>query len=270
MARRRPPIWLLLAAAAYLAYFALLIYCHAHRPAGVAAGGGTRAARDAYTLTLPLAAATFEPRRDVVLYGFRGVQLVTLVLAITVAFKRPRDPIALTGAWLLATAGVFSVALPAGWASGWRLLPAAVTWPMWLPFLSTLAAGGILFLFAALSTGLAIGVYGFTISFAGTTLFCVAAFLLHLSPFRAFVQHHRLYFTLDHAQQLSEVIAILQQYCDEYRQLSIQLNRENMMRYEYALSLKRSRSADLLLEELKRVQGIRQLKVSVNEMVNPQ
>lgn len=128
----------------------------------------------------------------------------------------------------------------------------------------------VLFLFAALSTGLAIGVYGFTISFAGTTLFCLAAFLLHLSPFRAFVQHHRLYFTLDNAQQLSEVIAIVQQYCDEYRQLSIQLNRENVMRYEYALSLKRNRSADLLLEELKRVQGIRQLKVSVNEMVNPQ
>lgn len=128
----------------------------------------------------------------------------------------------------------------------------------------------VLFLFAALSTGLAIGVYGFTISFAGTTLFCLAAFLLHLSPFRAFVQHHRLYFTLDNAQQLSEVTAIVQQYCDEYRQLSIQLNRENVMRYEYALSLKRNRSADLLLEELKRVQGIRQLKVSVNEMVNPQ
>src|SRR5689334_21357771 len=35
----------------------------------------------------------------------------------------------------------------------------------------------VLFLFAALSTGLAIGVYGFTISFIGTLLFCGAAFL---------------------------------------------------------------------------------------------
>src|SRR5688572_22823096 len=44
----------------------------------------------------------------------------------------------------------------------------------------------VLFLFAALSTGLAIGVYGFTIAFAGTVLFCIVAFILHVSPFRSF------------------------------------------------------------------------------------
>jgi uncharacterized membrane protein YhiD involved in acid resistance len=123
----------------------------------------------------------------------------------------------------------------------------------------------VLFLFAALSTGLAIGVYGFTISFAGTILFCVAAFLLHLSPFKTFAQLHRLSFTLDSPEQLKQVLDVVQMFCDESRQLSVQLNRENAMRYEYALSMKKTASTDELLEGLKKLPGVRQLKVYVNE-----
>jgi uncharacterized membrane protein YhiD involved in acid resistance len=128
----------------------------------------------------------------------------------------------------------------------------------------------VLFLFAALSTGLAIGVYGFTISFAGTGLFCAAAFLLHASPFKTFVQHHRLYFTLTSAKELPVIIEIIRKYSHDHRQVSVQLNRENAMRYEYALSLKKTSNTDVLMEELKTVAGIRQLKVSHNEMATPQ
>src|SRR6478609_4731674 len=35
----------------------------------------------------------------------------------------------------------------------------------------------VLFLFAALSSGLAVGVYGYTISFTGTIIFCIIAFI---------------------------------------------------------------------------------------------
>lgn len=44
-------------------------------------------------------------------------------------------------------------------------------------------ARNIIFIFAALSVGLAIGVFGYTISFVGTILFCSGALLLHYSPF---------------------------------------------------------------------------------------
>lgn len=128
----------------------------------------------------------------------------------------------------------------------------------------------VLFLFAALSTGLAVGVYGLTISFAGTALFCLVAFLLHASPFRSFVHHHRLYFTIPGTDKLPEVIAIVKQYCREHRQVSVQLNRENVMRYEYDIAMKRGADPDRLMEALKAVAGIQQLKVSVNEVVNVQ
>jgi hypothetical protein len=72
----------------------------------------------------------------------RGVQLVTLLLAIVVALKRPRDARALVGAAFLATIGIFSVALPFRFASTWRALPAAVSWLLWIPFLSSVALAG--------------------------------------------------------------------------------------------------------------------------------
>jgi len=150
MARRRPPLWLVLSAAAYLAYFGLLIYCHLHRPAGVfSPPQASRVVIDAQNLTLPLGEASIDPSRDGVLLAIRTVQLITLGLAITVALRRPRDPVALSGAWLLATAGVFSIALPAGWATAWRMLPPVAGAFLWFPFLSTLAGGLILLLFAA-------------------------------------------------------------------------------------------------------------------------
>ena len=130
MARRRPPIWIVLAAAAYLAYFALLVYCHVTRPGGILETGD---------LT----------RSDAILFAFRAVQLITLVFGIVLALRRPDDPAAVPAAWLLATAGVFSVALPGEWAAVWRSLPLLAGAALWFPFLSTLVAGAILFYFAA-------------------------------------------------------------------------------------------------------------------------
>jgi uncharacterized membrane protein YhiD involved in acid resistance len=128
----------------------------------------------------------------------------------------------------------------------------------------------VLFLFAALSTGLAIGVYGFAISFAGTFLFCAIAFILHASPFRSFVQDRRVYFTLQQSNNLENALVTIRKYCREFRQVSVQLNRENVMRYEYTVSLRKEMTTDHFLEELKRVEGISQLRITVNENLNPQ
>jgi len=60
------------------------------------------------------------------LLTIRAIQFVTLLLALFVALKRPKDPIALVGSMLLATIGVFSVTLPFQLASRWRDLPVPV------------------------------------------------------------------------------------------------------------------------------------------------
>jgi tRNA A-37 threonylcarbamoyl transferase component Bud32 len=160
MARQRSPIWLVLAAAAWFGYFALLVYCNLARPVAAAipaaladpSGGMPRALREAINLTLPLGPLHLNLARDGVLFSLRLVQLVTLVLAAIVVRRRPRDPVALAGGWLLATTGVFSVALPAGWAGALQSLPLLATALIMVPYLSTVAGGAVFFIFALVFT----------------------------------------------------------------------------------------------------------------------
>ena len=94
----------------------------------------------------------FDPwtrRDDATLLAIRTIQFVTLGFGIFVAARRPRDAQALLGASVLATTGVFSIVLPRGFSSLWSELPPAAGGPLWLPFTSTLLAGGLLFLFFA-------------------------------------------------------------------------------------------------------------------------
>jgi len=125
----------------------------------------------------------------------------------------------------------------------------------------------VLFLFAALSTGLAVGVYGFTISFVGSILFCLVAFLLHVSPFKSFAHHSQLFFTLSDTNLLSEVVKVIESNCAEYRVITILVNKENAVRYHFAVSLKSSTSKEVLMDSLRSVDGVKQLKLSSNEVI---
>jgi len=125
----------------------------------------------------------------------------------------------------------------------------------------------VLFLFAALSTGLAIGVYGFTISFVGSILFCAVAFLLHNSPFRSFGHHSHLFFTLHDASRLPEVLSIIQSYSAEFRSVTIIVNKENALRYHYAVTLKKSFTKEGLVDALRALEGVKQVKLSSNEVM---
>jgi hypothetical protein len=126
----------------------------------------------------------------------------------------------------------------------------------------------VLFLFAALSTGLAVGVYGFTISFVGTVLFCAVAAILHFSQFQSITLHHHLFFTLTAAGTLPQVVSILENHCGDLRQISIQMTKENHFRYQYDIAMRKGVGKDLLMNELSQVPGIVQLKVTANELIN--
>ncbi len=90
---------------------------------------------------------TWRSQRGVELLLIRCMQLVTLLLAVVVAIRRPSDPTALVGAAFLANIGVISVTLPNQLASVWRDLPWAVAILLSIPFLSsvTIAAWGFSF-----------------------------------------------------------------------------------------------------------------------------
>lgn len=123
----------------------------------------------------------------------------------------------------------------------------------------------VLFIFAALSTGLAIGVYGYTISFAGTIIFCTAAFILHISPFRSST-HNLLYFALADQNQLPVVQEAINKYCRESVLANISLEVENVIKYKFFLSMKKNASKDQLIKELKHLEGVSQLRITNNEL----
>jgi len=72
--------------------------------------------------------------------------LVTLLLGLTIAFRRGYDPVARAGAWLLATAS-FAFGFPDGWAVALRNLPAAVGLFLWIPQVSRFVLDGIVVTF---------------------------------------------------------------------------------------------------------------------------
>lgn len=126
----------------------------------------------------------------------------------------------------------------------------------------------VLFLFAALSTGLAIGVYGFTISFVGALLFCAVAVVLHFSPFKSFTNQTFLYFTLNDTSELPPVLDVINEFCSDVRMLSVAVTKENAMRYHYGISIRKGKSKEQLLERLKSIETVKQLKISANEITS--
>jgi uncharacterized membrane protein YhiD involved in acid resistance len=127
----------------------------------------------------------------------------------------------------------------------------------------------VLFLFAALSTGLAIGVYGYTISFVGTILFCVVAAILYFSPFKSLAQPNLLFFTLLDQTKLTLVNDIIRDYCNDFSIVSISVNKQNMLRYQYSISMKKEKSKDDLINSLRNLEGIAQPRITTNEIILP-
>ncbi|HLT73898.1 MAG TPA: DUF4956 domain-containing protein [Ohtaekwangia sp.] len=124
----------------------------------------------------------------------------------------------------------------------------------------------VLFLFAALSTGLAVGVYGFTISFVGAVLFCAVAGVLHFSSFRNVALHHHLFFNLAQTESLPPVVEIIKKNCSDFRQVSIAYTKENVFRYQYDIAMKKGISKDMLINDLKSLPGIGGLRLTSNEL----
>jgi tRNA A-37 threonylcarbamoyl transferase component Bud32 len=196
MATTRAPWWLLLLAAAFLAYFGLLVYCDNVRPVpagiqldfsgsritltGVSPGSpADRAGLEAGDVVVSRDGLAVDSRLDwtaldanivfdqpihldvdrrgtrlhvvmvmsrapwwrpttsgAALTGMRAVQLVTLLLGLFIAFRRPNKDVARMGGWLLATVGVFSVVVPYRFGAAWRALPTPLGLLLWIPFVS--------------------------------------------------------------------------------------------------------------------------------------
>jgi hypothetical protein len=123
----------------------------------------------------------------------------------------------------------------------------------------------VLFLFAALSTGLAVGVFGLAIAFAGTIFFCVIALLLHLTSFRNFTHSHRVEVTMTWGSAREPLDQVLGQYCLNYQQVGVSTGREEVVKAEYAVVFRSIAAKNGLLDALHRVDGVVRVSISLLE-----
>jgi hypothetical protein len=123
----------------------------------------------------------------------------------------------------------------------------------------------VLFLFAALSSGLAVGVFGLAISFAGTVFFCLAAFILHFSPFKTFVHCHIVEITLPFGTARQPVESALNEYCFDHKQVGISTVKEEGVKLEYSVAFKTVEAKNGLLETLHKLEGVKRVTVTGRE-----
>jgi tRNA A-37 threonylcarbamoyl transferase component Bud32 len=77
---------------------------------------------------------------------FVSLRLPALAMALLLVWRRPRDPQAMVGAWLMATLATATDVPHEGMAAAWRGLPGPLAAALWLPYASGLAFGGAIIL----------------------------------------------------------------------------------------------------------------------------
>ncbi len=97
-------------------------------------------------LTLTLARVSWSEWLGGFALPFYAFILTSLVIGLVVAFRRPYDPVARMGAWVLATASI-AFGHPEGWAATWRHLPGLLGLFLWIPEISRLVPDAILLTF---------------------------------------------------------------------------------------------------------------------------
>lgn len=120
----------------------------------------------------------------------------------------------------------------------------------------------IIFIFAALSVGIASGVYGYAIAMCGAVIFCVVAVILYYSPYgsKRLNQEFTLSFVLDPQMEIVQVNRAFEEKCDDFRMLSIAA-RPKGNRYEFFLTLKQGVDKQDFFDFLQAWQGMSNIRL---------
>ncbi len=127
----------------------------------------------------------------------------------------------------------------------------------------------IIFIFAALSVGIATGVYGYSIALAGTLIFCAVALILHYSPIEG---KHKQVFQLQFISADPSAIDRLLSFLDSksirhHRLQSRQVAESESLRFSYRITLSDQLDTDVLFSEIISHEGISDVRLSISEDV---
>lgn len=106
----------------------------------------------------------------------------------------------------------------------------------------------IIFMFEAISIGIATGVYGYAIAIAGTAIFCSIAVLLHFSSYAE--KKTKYFLILFYHEDPGNPEALIEPYCQSVHFRQQRKNSQGLYRREYELTLKKHGIHDELFSTL--------------------
>ena len=127
----------------------------------------------------------------------------------------------------------------------------------------------MIFMFAALGTGISCGLYGFYIAALGTLLFCLLAFVLRFTPYH-FGNHAEwfLYIRVNEFRANQEqLIDIIRQHCKAYSLEVLESERnpeKTIFEYKYSVVMKDDSKQNDLIHSLEKL-DVRTVKLSRKE-----
>ncbi|VXD12019.1 DUF4956 domain-containing protein [Marinoscillum sp. 108] len=120
----------------------------------------------------------------------------------------------------------------------------------------------VIFIFAALSVGIASGVHGYAVAIAGTIIFCITAILLYWSPAGGKMSHkfEVICQSSDH-ELIQEVKAYLIARSKSFDELELRKRTELNNRYEYLIFLEDESHILEIFEYLQSLEGISDVRI---------
>ena len=124
----------------------------------------------------------------------------------------------------------------------------------------------IIFIFAALSIGIATGVYGFAIAISGTVIFSGIAMVLSLyTSEMGSSKDNILVFSLENKDDVVRVEPIIEQHSKKNKLLSVAHNRQGFYRYEYLINLKNETDQAALFKTLDEMEILLNVRITNQE-----
>jgi len=126
----------------------------------------------------------------------------------------------------------------------------------------------IIFMFAALASGIATGVGGYDIAVVGTVGFCAAAFILYHSPFgQTSYYDGMLRFNMENNPESKGALnKILQDNCKIFALITLRdIAQGKRLDYAYHVKMKYKRGKEELLEELNTIRHIKGVSLLLQE-----
>jgi uncharacterized membrane protein YhiD involved in acid resistance len=126
----------------------------------------------------------------------------------------------------------------------------------------------IIFLFAAVASGISCGVFGYAIAVIGTIGFCAVAFLLYYSPFgqaRSFDGMLRFNVESDSATRLS-LESILKDFCANVALISIRETAQGTrLDYAYHVKIKKDKIKEEFINQIRNLKSVRDVNLLLQE-----